>query len=273
MPSDGILTEMNDQLENLTGAPARASDDHAGRRILVVDDNIINCQVAVHTLMKMGWHAEAATSSRASIEMHAQQKYDLILMDCQMPELDGYQTAARIRSTESGHHRRTPIIGWTSESPAQVWEQCIAAGMDDLLAKPIRVKMAHDVLARWLCPKSSPPLVADAPEDNLEGAVQRFGAAFPELAALFRSDALRRLDVITNAAIEGNYTKMATVSHVLGGSCASIGATRMAELCRALESHCKAEVQENPNALIKRIQLEFDEIDRRICTLLQSATL
>jgi CheY-like chemotaxis protein len=273
MRSDGIPAEVNDQLENLTGAPGRASDDHAGRRILVVDDNIINCQVAVHTLMKMGWHAEAATSSRAAIEMHARQKYDLILMDCQMPELDGYQTAEWIRATETGDHHRTPIIGWTSELPAQVWEQCIVAGMDDLLAKPIRVKMAHDVLTRWLRPKSSPPLITDAPEDGLEGAAQRFGASFPELAALFRSDTLRRLEAVGNTAIEGNYAKMSTIAHVLGGSCASIGAIRMAELCRALESHCKAEVPENPNALIKRIRMEFDEINRRISTLLQSATL
>lgn len=273
MRSDGIAVEVNDQLEDLTGALAGASSHHADRRILVVDDNMINCQVAVHTLVKMGWHADAATSSRAAIEMHARQKYDLILMDCQMPELDGYQTAGWIRSSETADQHRTPIIGWTSGPPAQVWERCIAAGMDDLLAKPIRANMAHDMLVRWLRPKSSALLIANASEDSLEGAVHKFGAGFAELAALFRSDTLRRLDAISDAATEGNYAKMSTVSHVLGGSCASIGAIRMAELCRTLEIHCKAEAPDNPNALIQKIRMEFDETDRKISTLLQSATL
>lgn len=270
-PTEAISSDQ--PLKGLTNIFTRAPSEYASYRILVVDDNIINCQVAMHILIKLGCHADAAIASRDAIDMHARQAYDLILMDCQMPDLDGYQTAEQIRSAETAN-RRIPIIGWTSTLQAEEREKCIAAGMDDLMEKPIRSEPMREMMARWLLPPISLHApTADTAENNLENTHKRFSNHFAELAALYRTDTLRRLGAIQKAARERDSGAIATIAHLLAGSCASIGAMRLSLLCRELENHCKFGFPENFDILLKEIQAEYAEIDARIRTLLLSATL
>lgn len=117
-------------------------------RVLVVEDNIINRRVAEAFLRKLGCTVEIAENGEAAINHWRGGGYDIILMDCQMPELDGYDTTRRIRALENGG-RRTPIIAMTAYAMTGDRETCLEAGMDDYLSKPLNLAHMAAVLSRW----------------------------------------------------------------------------------------------------------------------------
>jgi len=108
-----------------------------GHRVLVVEDNLVNQLVTVGLLKKRGLEVEIAVNGREALEMHRESPYDAIFMDCQMPELDGYDTTREIRRREGGD-RRTPIIAMTASTMPGDQERCLAAGMDYYAGKPIK---------------------------------------------------------------------------------------------------------------------------------------
>ncbi len=128
--------------------------DTGSLRILVAEDNPVNATVAVKMLEKRGYHAELARDGRQALEMLGAKSYDAVLMDCQMPELDGYEAAAEIRRMENGR-TRTPVIAMTAHSMTGDREKCLAAGMDDYLSKPIRSEVLEEMLSRW-APREAP---------------------------------------------------------------------------------------------------------------------
>ena len=129
--------------------PAPPSGQLPPARILVVEDNRVNQRVAAHMLARLGLETELAANGREAVERAAQTAFDLILMDCHMPEMNGYEATAAIRETES-HGRRTPIIALTANAMEGIRENCLSAGMDDYLSKPIDSAELAQVLARWL---------------------------------------------------------------------------------------------------------------------------
>lgn len=137
-----------------TGAPAAAAPAD-GPRLLVADDNLINQRVAVALLEKRGYRVEVAGNGREAVRMSETTGYEAILMDCQMPELDGYQATAEIRRREGGE-RRIPIIAMTANTMAGDRERCLEAGMDDYIAKPIRLEELDDVLDRLRAGRVTP---------------------------------------------------------------------------------------------------------------------
>ena len=147
---------------HLTGEPtplvtrhtvAESAHHHAapigdvGARVLVVEDNPVNLAVARALLGKMGCEVDAAVDGREAVAKVAARPYDLVFMDCQMPDMDGFEATARIRSTEAA---RCPIIAMTANAMAGDRERCLAAGMDDYVSKPITPRVLDDVLRRWL---------------------------------------------------------------------------------------------------------------------------
>jgi two-component system, sensor histidine kinase and response regulator len=149
-------------LEALAGAPAAAvagpaaADERppglAGVRILVADDNPINQLVAEAMLARHGISVTTAGSGAAALELLARDPFDLLLLDCQMPELDGYATCRRVREREREHPTgaRVPIVAMTADAMKGDRERCLAEGMDDYLAKPLRQEQLDAVLERWL---------------------------------------------------------------------------------------------------------------------------
>jgi len=121
-----------------------------GRRVLAAEDNAVNKKLISRLLEKAGFVADIVENGRQAVEAVARVDYDAVLMDCQMPEMDGYQAAAAIRAAESGQSRRVPIIALTASAMESDRERCMAAGMDDYLTKPIKPSELADVLGRWI---------------------------------------------------------------------------------------------------------------------------
>ena len=153
---------------NPTTASQPTKPGAASARILLVDDDPINQMVALGLLRRRGWEATAAANGKEALQVLTQQRFDLILMDLQMPELDGFQTASIIREKEAGsppaasarettlnmretsHSQHIPIIALTTASQPGVREKCLAAGMDDFLNKPVNPRELYGMIEKYL---------------------------------------------------------------------------------------------------------------------------
>ena len=121
-----------------------------GKRVLVVEDNTINQMVALRHLSKLGLQATAASNGREALELIARGSFDLILMDCQMPEMDGYEATQRIRRHEVESIRKLPVVAMTANAVISEKEKCVAAGMNDYLSKPFEPKALGEIVAKWI---------------------------------------------------------------------------------------------------------------------------
>ena len=265
------------------GAPeVAASAPLAGYRILAVDDNPVNLQVVSHMLGRLGAEVELAEDGRIAVHMFLAKPYDMILMDCQMPELDGYQAVSEIRHLESSMlampgaaaQQRVPVIALTAHALEGEREKCIDAGMDDFLTKPLRAAALREKLLAWLAPSDtvvfSDPEPEQEPEgDALEAARQLFGAKYPELAQLFLDDAPRRLVALQAAVDAGDNSRVADIAHTLAGASGAVGAAALAGQCKGLEMAVRSGEFDEIDPCCSAIRLEFDAICVRLQELLQ----
>jgi CheY-like chemotaxis protein/HPt (histidine-containing phosphotransfer) domain-containing protein len=143
----------------------RRVDLAPGARILLAEDNITNQQVALGILKKLGVKADAVANGLEAIKALESIPYDLVLMDVQMPEMDGLQATRRIRDTQSAVlNHNIPIIAMTAHAMQSDRERCLQAGMNDYLSKPVNLQALAEVLERWLSER-------DAPSDGLSGVM------------------------------------------------------------------------------------------------------
>ena len=242
---------------NFNKAPAAVAEPTppamplAGHCILAVDDNPVNLQVVSHMLERLGAEVDLAENGRVAVHMFLAKPYAAILMDCQMPELDGYQAVAEIRHLESAMmatqgaagQRRIPVIALTAHALEGEREKCIDAGMDDFLTKPLRSAALREKLACWLTPGAGPCDAQEGEEaeeketegDSVEAARRQFGATFPQLARLFLADTPRRIAALDAAVAAGQACQVAEIAHMLAGSASALGALALSEQCKVLE--------------------------------------
>jgi CheY-like chemotaxis protein len=120
----------------------------SGRRVLIAEDNVINQRVAARFIEKLGCQADVVANGVEAVEAAMAVRYDLILMDCQMPEMDGFAATERIRTNERDGH--VPIVALTASALVGDRERCLSAGMDDYLAKPVTARDIATICSRWL---------------------------------------------------------------------------------------------------------------------------
>jgi two-component system sensor histidine kinase/response regulator len=239
----------------------RAATAVAGpRRLLVAEDNPINQEVIVEVLSDLGYTADIVANGRRAVEAWENGSYPMILMDCQMPELDGYAAAREIREREAGG-QRVAIIAVTAHALVGEREHAIAAGMDDYVTKPIDPKLLQEALERWwprvsLVPYAStgssiPAPVLDTTGGSLEPGVRRSQG----VVRVFLRHVPEQLSAISKAVASGDSDALRGAAHKLKGSCLSVGVPRMAALCASLES-----LPANSHELLADLEREFDRV-------------
>ncbi len=234
---------------------------HIVRRVLVAEDNAVNQRVAVRQLQKLGYAADAVGDGREAIDALERIPYDLVLMDCQMPEMDGYVATAEIRRREN-RGRRTPIVAMTANALEGDRDRCIAAGMDDYISKPVREAELESTLRRWL-PEGDAPINPAAMaslrelDDGSDGLLR-------EVIELFLGETPPRLDTIIDAVRSGDTESLWRAAHALRSGAANLGATRVVRLCDMLEKRGRGGHLEGLADLVAELRPAVDEALRAL---------
>jgi CheY-like chemotaxis protein len=220
-----------------TAAPVPETVDtsdapHAGARVLVAEDHPVNRLLAVKLLERLGCSVDVAQNGAEAVDMSNGSEYAAIFMDCQMPEVDGYEATGRIRRREADGGEHVPIVAMTANTMEGDRERCIDAGMDDYLPKPLRPAELEGALRRALNGgENQVPLVDhELLQDVLDEAGREAG-----LATMFLEESRKRLGRLRAAIESGADDEVAAVAHSVKGSAASFGATRMAALAHEIE--------------------------------------
>ena len=232
------------------GASARRESDERGRagsgaRVLVAEDNAVNQRVATRMLESMDYRADVVANGIEAVEAVSRVPYAAVLMDVQMPEMDGHAATAEIRRREEGTNAHVPIIAITADAMEGDRERALASGMDDYLAKPVRQEDLSEVLARWV-QRETPEnghAGATVPDDDgpldrgLLDGLRKLGdkELLPELIGLFFEDVPGRLERLRAAIEAGDAQAVGRDAHALKGSCGSLGALRMSEIAAELQ--------------------------------------
>ena len=253
-------------VDDESNMPARA-------RVLVVEDNSVNQLVALGQLQKLGHECVVAASGLEAIEALSEGGFDLVLMDCQMPQMDGYEATRRVRALPPPLGT-VPIIAITAHALPGEREKCLAAGMNDYLAKPVSLEQLGAVTRLWATKTSFAP--SPRGPDNMEGddhhvldrervasflAISRTQDGFLDgLVKTFRQDVPSRLDALRAAASSGDAEDLAMAAHALKSSSGSVGARRMYAVADGIEQHARAGRIDGAAASIEQLAAEFARV-------------
>ncbi len=276
--------------------------------VLLAEDNPVNQEVALAMLEGFGCQVEMVANGCEAVESSVRRRYDLILMDCQMPEMDGFSATTEIRRQEKANGRHLPIIALTANAMAGDREKCLAAGMDDYLGKPFKQKQLHEILQRWLPerpatneevaipdastvrelpvtasiqaqsevtgpggdrPISQPSPIDTKALDNIR-ALQRNGKPdiLKKTITLFCSDSPKMLESMQQAAALGDAGTLAMAAHRLKSSSANLGAAKLAAQCSQMEMLGRESRAEHAHVLLAEMQAEFQSVRHALETQL-----
>ena len=225
------------------------------QRILLAEDNVVNQKVALQILRRLGYRADVAANGLEVLTAIEQQPYDLVLMDVQMPEMDGLEAARQIVQRWPGDRPR--MVAMTANAMQGDRDQCLRAGMDDYISKPIRIEELTRILRRSAVPAPSPAPALPAPPAAVDLSVLRdfaatVGGGNPEFLAeiilsyLDSTDQL--LTNLTTAYCQQDWVGLKRAAHTLKSSSATVSATDLAILCQTLETALDANVDANVDA-------------------------
>jgi CheY-like chemotaxis protein/HPt (histidine-containing phosphotransfer) domain-containing protein len=252
--------------------------------ILLAEDNIVNQKVAVRQLQKLGYRADAVANGREALEALGRIPYDLVLMDCQMPEMDGYEATAEIRRRE-GEAKHTPIVAMTAHALEGDRVKCLASGMDDYISKPVKPEQLAAVLERLLAPALTPQRGCPAGDPALAPALAAASktttsqAAFPpvdlqrlyqamgdepqelrEILDLYLSQMPRSLEKLSAAIEAGNAQEVDLIAHNCAGTSANCGMTAVIAPLRELERMGRENQLAGAAVLSAQVSSEFERV-------------
>jgi protein-histidine pros-kinase len=257
----------------VTRHEVRANRARSGRRILLAEDNYVNQKVAVAVLEKLGHQVDAVQNGVEAVEAWQSGRYDLILMDCQMPELDGYEATREIRRLEAAAGRlRIPIVALTAHAIQGTEQQCREAGMDDYLTKPLDRDRLTDVLDRHLGDGQDQAAGAGADRaiaaesEEVAEAVDWSGLLqllegdedlARELAEVYIGSGDSLLADLVEAVDSGDWVTVGSKAHALKGASANIRAGRVADAAGRLEAAARAGEAEQLGALAAELKRDL----------------
>jgi two-component system, sensor histidine kinase and response regulator len=257
--------------------------------ILLVEDNLINQQVALGILQIQGCSVTVANNGKEALEALAQGSFDLILMDCHMPEMDGFEATMEIRKREAatGHH--VPIVALTANAMAQDREQCLRAGMDDHLSKPFSMQMMQDMLDRWMPRGAAPatqaapaqPASAEASPAIIDRQVLDYLATIrtngrPELLSrtinLYLAETPKLVEQLKKAAAASDAPELARSAHSLKSCSANVGARLLSRYCADIESSARRADADTARKLMPKLEAEYGRVQSALGTQIELLT-
>jgi CheY-like chemotaxis protein/HPt (histidine-containing phosphotransfer) domain-containing protein len=262
-------------------------------RILLVEDYVINQDVAVRQLNQLGYRAFVVSDGLAAVKALELNRYDMVLMDCQMPVMDGYDATARIRSREasdtSGRH--TPVIAMTANAMMGDREKCIAAGMDDYITKPIEAEDLKRVLEQWSPP--SPSQLSPSPAKELEtatsvasmqkalapvdkkrllDAVGNEGQIPPAFVEFYRTQMSEELNRLNLAIRSRSTVEVIELAHGCAGMNANCGMLAVVAPLRKLEHMARAGNLDDAELIADQVDVGFEHIKLFLTSMLANET-
>lgn len=299
---DQLLSDVTEQAKStppraMTPIGFRLGAENEVHRVLLAEDNEFNRMLIERVLRTLNCEVDLAPTGREAVRKFHQGRYDLVLMDCHMPDLDGLEATRQIRAFE-GPNRRVPILAVTAGTVPGARQACLNAGMDDFIAKPFSLSTLRRKASHWLSmalPESGTERVArptsGAAEQPAAAAVTNPGpshssapssvdlsrlqeladeAGSPriveELSLIFVEDMDRRLESLREAADERGERKLLSVIHSVKGACSNFGALRMATLAESLEKRVKRGDMLGVDLEVTELGREF-QIVRRVLDL------
>ena len=260
-------------------------------RVLLVEDNLVNQEVGLAMLETLGCTVRCATDGREALEILARDTYDLVLMDCHMPDMDGFEATACFRRRElaSGARSWTPIIALTANALPGDRERCLEAGMDDYVSKPFSRQQLADKLRQWLSPAAPEDRkhlqetpAAEIPGSSEDETVELDPQAINVIRSLQRPggpNVLGRViarylqqspELLRNLRIslaEQNADGVRRATHSLKSSSANLGARALAELCKELEHKGRGNNLEGMAALAGEVERQYRLVSRALTAL------
>jgi two-component system sensor histidine kinase/response regulator len=257
----------------ISKAPSLQRAEASGRLILVVEDNEVNRDLIRRQLEFLGYACELATNGRDALEHMTQRRYGLVLTDCHMPELDGFELTRAIREQEQAQAASTPlpIVAITANAMAGEAERCKAAGMSDWLSKPVELNRLRATVERWLLAERGAAVRAVDPEVLAE-LVGGDPAHNAELYRRFVSHARELVKVIEQASHQGDARHASEQAHKLKSSSASVGAGVMSHLAAQIELAGGADDHAQLSELCSRLQAEMQRVADEIDAILTAAS-
>jgi len=283
-------------------------------RILLAEDNVVNQKVAVRMLEKLNWRPDVVNNGREAIDAWERGGYDLVLMDCQMPEMDGFEATGYIRAKEQEHEAeqqkkkaaegctekpesptRIPIIAMTANAMKGDRDRCLAAGMDDYLAKPVKLDELERVVLQWIPEQFADEeqhdhvgLAGQSESENTDSSSSREcsldelclddqvfhdlsllgGEDQPDFLSLviqqFLEDCIKYTEIITQAIHQEDPSSLRKAAHSLKGSSFNVGARALANISAELEKMGGGQNVKDSEALLLHFQKEVERTSRAL---------
>ncbi|MGC2234759.1 MAG: response regulator [Pyrinomonadaceae bacterium] len=287
LPEKSLVTRFNTKGKRKLEKRLQNDDSQSSAsrpKILIVEDNTVNQIVAKTQLEKFGCRTDIAANGLEALDAVSRISYDLVLMDCQMPEMDGYEATAAIREREKKTSTHTPIIAMTAHAIHGEREKCVAAGMDDYISKPVQKEVLYQMIEKWI---NAVPVIMDVSSEvsgndtlieesaiNLEllkDLTMDDDDLLREIVEIYLEQTEQQLDEIGKAIEERDSEALYRVSHKSLGGSATCGMKHIVPFFKELEQLGKNQRFENAENILSDARLAFTEISRECKNVIMEA--
>jgi two-component system, sensor histidine kinase and response regulator len=241
--------------------------------LLLAEDDPLNADIACRTLRKFGCKVEVASDGLIAARMWEEGDFDLILMDCEMAEMDGFEASRKIRERQKETGRaHIPIVALSAHAPAEIRDRCLAAGMDDVLAKPFREALLRDTLQSWIGGETSEPrpMMDDKPAPMAAVSVDRRvldsitafqggsgQALLKNIVGRFADTAHTQLGLMRKNHTDGETEEVRRIAHTLKSSSAALGANCVSQRCAEIELRASKGEMSPLSAILSTLEQEL----------------
>lgn len=240
--------------------------------ILIAEDNAVNHMVAAGMFEKFGCSVTPTGNGLEALHSITQRKFDLIFMDCQMPEMDGYEATRKIREYEKEYGQgRTPIVAFTANAMTGDKDKCLQSGMDDYITKPAQIKVLENILKKWVSPKVHNAVAAEKLEQEVNDIMEHLdhsalklladhvGDIFPTIIQSYIDFAEKTIPELQEAVSDKNVGTIQEIAHSFKSSTYQLGAERLGEMCEQLEGHAKAQNLDLLDSILQEMVSEYSQ--------------